>query len=38
MGADHTIDEGQVNRVRSPPRQHIATRPGGVEAIDPAFP
>jgi len=37
MGADHTIDEGQVNR-RSPSRQHISMRPGGVEAIDPAFP
>jgi hypothetical protein len=37
MGADHTIDEEQVNR-RSPSRQHISTGPGGVEEIDPAFP
>jgi hypothetical protein len=37
MGVDHTIDEGEANRVRSPSRQHISMRPG-AEEIDPAFP
>jgi hypothetical protein len=38
MGANHMIDENEISLVRSLSRQHISTRPGGAEEIDPAFP